>query len=509
MIGALPSISLWDRTSQVARFVPAVLVVGLAAGLAATGNKIMILPIGAVFGVCGVLILLSKPQSIFWGMLGTVMFNDHLALPLGGMNVRPYVGLACLGIGALAVLVPTGGYDALLSRAQRLAWMFIPLAALGLSKVASWYLVQEQPMGMPRSFPMKHMVFASLLYASAFVTALYIPGRRGLERGVCLWIWLSSIACVIGLIQIVASNALGMHWVHQRSVIFYGRPFSWFREPDVFGSVAGATTLLIVPFVLLKSQIMERRWLWAHLGINGLLLLLLFVRAAWLGSIVAGGLVAFGLLRLRKLDVLGPWIKAGVAGLLLLCLLMPILAPSFAHDISERVGSLAKPSEEGASKYRMQDLGAMMDEIKPKGPPDKAAIKLLFGRGDMSWSYWAPYLIGDLYDTNALRLLRNFGYVKPHPGFCMAVTYTFDNGVVGIALITLFFAILIGRVLVLVHLKCPHEDAALLLGPTAGVVVLLVCFQFSYDPITPFFWILIGLAVATVDAIAHPKENEQ
>ena len=503
----LPS-SPFDPVVDGIRFWIPVLLLGLCAGLVASGMKVALLPIGAVFGIIGALIFLHRPELIFWAISLTVLFNDHLGLPLGGMNLRPYVGLTALGIGALILLGRTGRVDSQLARSKRILWLFIPLFALIAGKLVSWYLISDSPMGMPKSYPLKHLVFASLLYTCAFTVAVYTPGRRGLERMLIAWLFLSSVAAIIGMIQILASNGLGMHWVHQRAVIFYGRPFSWFREPDVFGSVMGATTMMVLPLLLLRVPLQSRAWLWFHLACNGSMLMLLFVRAAWLGSIVAGGLLALCLLRLRKIETTFPYMKTAAAGVVGLAILLPIAAPQFVHELTERFASMAKPEEEGASAYRMQDLSAMWAEAKPNGRPfDKEMVITLFGHGDMTWSYWAPFLIGNKYDTTALRLLRNFGYVKPHPGFCMALTYFFDNGAVGIGLAGLFFLILFGKVVVRCHLHQKPDDAGLLLATALPVLVLIVCFQFSYDPITPFFWVLIGLSAAALDAVDHPKEN--
>lgn len=488
-------------------FLIAVIGFGLLAAAAAGGNKMAVLPIGALFGIAGALVLLDRPALIFWLMALTSLFNDQLGLPVGGMNVRPYVGLSLLGLGALALMTATRDGHYWQARALRIIPLVIPLIGLVLAKLVSWYLITEQPMGMPKSFPLKHLIFATLLVCTAFVVAVYLPGRRNLEKMVVIWIWLSSIAGVVGFIQLVASNTIGMHWVHQREVIFYGRPFSWFREPDVFGSVMGATTVMLLPLLVLRSRIMERKWLLVHLSINGTMLLLLFVRAAWLGSVVACAFFTLCLFRSKRFELTFPYMKAMAGGLIALILILPIAAPSFIEDISERFASMANPEEEGASAYRMQDLGAMMAEISPAGPADTRLVKLLFGHGDMTWSYWAPFKLGGLYDTNALNALRNHGIVMVHPGFCMVISYLFDNGLAGMLCALTFYIMLFGRVFVLIHRHVSDDDASLLLATALPVLLLLVCFQFSYDPISPFYWVLIGLALAAIDAVVHPEEN--
>ena len=44
--------------------------------------------------------------------------------------------------------------------------------------------------------------------------------------------------------------------------------------------------------------------------------------------------------------------------------------------------------------------------------------------------------------------------------------------------------------------KLNKHDKALLMATFLPQIVILICFQFSYDPITPFMWILTGIHIA-------------
>ena len=78
----------------------------------------------------------------------------------------------------------------------------------------------------------------------------------------------------------------------------------------------------------------------------------------------------------------------------------------------------------------------------------------------------------------------------------MALTFLFDNGVLGLGLISVFFLLMAWRYLHLLKADLSREYKALLMATFLPQCVILICFQFSYDPITPFMWILTAVHIA-------------
>ena len=120
----------------------------------------------------------------------------------------------------------------------------------------------------------------------------------------------------------------------------------------------------------------------------------------------------------------------------------------------------------------------------------------VFGHGDLSWSYWAPTLLREQYDRGAIELMEAGHAVLVHPGFNATLCVFFDNGLAGLVFYLGFWFILIRDYIRHYRHLTRDTDRALLLATLLPVLCVFVCFQFSNDPITPFFWCLIGLSLA-------------
>ena len=156
-----------------------------------------------------------------------------------------------------------------------------------------------------------------------------------------------------------------------------------------------------------------------------------------------------------------------------------------------RFTSIASPGKEEASAYRAMELNAMVAECFPNEKKDSIQ-RFLIGHGDFTWSYWAPKLCGDAYNQDA----KTSKEILIHPGYCMMLTFLFDNGIIGACLIAAFFLFMLLRYLKLLQSKLCERDKAILMLTLLPQCVILVCFQFSYDPITPFMWILVSIHIA-------------
>ncbi len=483
--------------SQESLYILAAICGGVAASFAAVSKSPVVLGM-CLFPVIllGFCFLVNKYTLVFWIIVLTSPFNDYLGLSLGGINVRPYNMLALFGIGCIFLFWGLKREPQLLSRAAKTLPLFIPLILLSISKIATVITLSEMPSGMGKVFSAKYSFFYILLYATCFIVVTFNKDRNSIKKAIKIWIHISNIIVFIAFMQIILSNVAGYHFVHHRDVIFFGRPYSVFREPDVLGSFLGATTVTLIPLLISKNYILPALYMRLSLAVHAVFLLILFVRAAWLGSMFALGLWIICMIATRRARPVFSFINklalSGIVGALLLL----ILVPSFSDTLFDRFNSLTKPKGESASEYRMRELTTMFEKSLPQGIGTKEFRVFAFGHGDFSWSYWAPQLLGENYDRSAVDQAKKTGKILVHAGFSMALTTFFDNGAVGIILMLIFFALLFYIFFKALRKADSEYDRSLLYATFLPVACVLICFQFSYDPITPFFWVLVALFVA-------------
>ncbi len=472
-----------------------VLAAAVAAHHAVLAGIMLLIPILVSAG----LLVLAHPEWIVWLTVISSTANDHLGLNVGGMNLRPYNVLALAGMGWFGLNRLIDSRVRALSIARRFFPLFLPLLAFAGAKVMSVVMMNEFPMGMTPAFSAKYVIFAVLLLATAYVTLFMIERRQMLENLIKGWIHMANGVWLVAIIQLLFSNLFHFHWVHHRDVIWFGRPYSVFREPDVLGSFAGATVLMVLPMLAWRSRLLPRRYLWLTLGLHSLLLLILFVRAAWIATLVGLVLWAASAARAANFKPVRNYLNRGLVLMLILIALLPVLAPGFTQTLVGRFSSLSKPMEEGASEYRMRELSAMVSQTMPDRLDLAAMERFLFGHGDFSWSYWAPALLGENYDRSAVEKMQAGHSVLIHPGFCMTLSIFFDNGAAGLFFFLLFVVLLFRnyfQTLDRLH-GASHEDLVLVIATFLPIICVLTCFQFSYDPISPFLWALVGLHLSS------------
>ena len=469
-------------------------IVAARAAIIRTPLSILFCMLPALIGIG--LFVVNNPILIYWILVISSPFNDHLGISMGGINIRPYSLLASAGVASVLIFFTMGIHNELVGRARRNFLIFIPLILFVISKLSTQIILGDLPSGMTKLFSAKYSVFYFLLFITCFVIATFAGSRGIIYKSIGWWIHITNIIIVIAVFQILLSNIADYHFVHHRDVIFFGRPYSVFREPDVLGSFVGATTLIIIPLIISHVYILPKWYLKLSLYLNSLMVVILFVRAAWLGVIVSLGVWLLCMLKSRKIRESFVFInKAALVGLTGLLLLL-ILVPSFSNKLLSRFSSLAKPQAEGASEYRLRELEVMFLKSMPKDLSSRQLRTFLFGHGDFAWSYWAPLLLGENYDRAAVEKAEKSGAVLIHAGFNMALTIFFDNGLVGFIVFLSFFILLGYLFLKVYYYSDSEEDKAVLLSLFLPIVCVLICFQFSYDPITPFFWVLIGLFIA-------------
>lgn len=457
-------------------------------------NKLAILPLG-LFLSAGVLNWFLQHQSfIFWGILFSTPFNDHLSLKLGPLNLRSYTFFIFVGLLSLLLKLYHKSVEVSLNIGKKILPIFFPLIALALSKILTVFLLDSYPVGMTKKFILKYVIIQLLLYQLAFVTAVSVITIERFYQAIKALLYMANLIFIIAILQLVLSNVAGFHYVHHRDVIFFGRPYSVFREPDVLASFVAAIFMMAIPLYHSKKDYgISKKFLLVTLGLHALLLLILLVRAAWLATMCAFGFFIACLLFLKYLGEAGKIVKKVLFILLGSTLLLIVFAPALAGKIAARFGSIVdtKGQQESAKAYRKLELIAMFEQTIGKGLKGEAVGSMFFGYGDFSWSYWAPLLLGKDYDQDAEKNAGSEG-VLIHPGFNFVLSILNDNGLIGIFLYLLFWYVLFKHFWN--KLKDPKViDKHLLLTAYLPIMVMILCFIFSYDPITPFLWMLVGL----------------
>jgi len=458
------------------------------------------LPVLAAAGV----FTLQRPYWILWLMVFTAPFKDQLGVQVGGLNVRAYNALALAGMIWLAWKLLLGSPVSALRVLFREGGVWIPLGLFLVGKVLTLFFIQNLPPGMTPAFSAKYILFYGTLFCTGLLTHVLIEKKETLHLFLKGWVYLSNAILVVAFLQILLSNLFHFHYVHHRDVIFFGRPFGVFREPDVLGSFVGATFLMLLPQVLFReTALLKARTLFLSLGAHGLFLVILFVRAAWVATIACLGILFLSAVRNGYLPRLMPYIRRSLlmgAGMLLLLL---ILAPGFADVLVGRFASLSKPSGESASEYRMRELSAMVEKTVQSD-----LQSFLFGHGDFAWTFWAPYLLGENFDRSAIEAMAAGGGYFVHAGFCMMLTVFFDNGILGAVLMSVFIWKLFDLFYRTLRLDRSPETMSLMWMTFLPVVCVLICFQFSFDPITPFFWVQVGLFLSAQHLIHEEVESD-
>lgn len=473
----------------------------LVASATVTRSKPLFLAIAVLCALPAGIIFFKHRALIFWALLITSLFNDHLSLPVGGMNIRPYSALSPFAVGALMLSMTFDKSHYVCRMAPTMLRRCLPLILLLISKCVTVLALSDYPPGMGRSFIIKYVVFSGLLFATSFVIATHASSRERLTKALQVWIHLGNIVAIVAFYQLVASNTIGAHYVHHRSIIWFGRPYSVFREPDVLGSFYASIIMIVIPLLVARYHLLPRRYLWATLGLHSLGITTLFVRASWVALVGCGAVWVLSLIKIRSLASAKQYFHKGMIGVALLVGLLVVLSPSFIATLSDRFLSLTKPKNEGASEYRMRELTAMVYKTSQVRNPET----LLLGHGDFSWSYWAPALLGENYDRTAVEAQAKTGKTLIHAGFCMPMTILFDNGFIGVVLFSIFLCVLTARYWRTLSIGS-KQDKALIMATFLPVLAILICFVFSYDPISPFLWVMIGLHLA---AVYHVEQSSK
>ena len=497
-------IALWIRYA-----IPGLAIVAvsfLVAQAAVTKDKFMLLPVMAIIGAAGGIFLLRNRRLFYWIIVVTSPMNDHLGIPLGGANLRPYNLLGMLGV-AYFLLIIMRDEEREMIRRIKYYWVSIGILSLfAVSKVITVSAMHDLPPGMTKFFSFKFVIFAIFLYVTFVVTLGFIENIDQALKTMKVWIHLSNGILALAFIQILLSNAAPatFHYVHHRDVIAIGRPYSCFREPDVLASFVGATFMNCLCFLTMKKTFMNRTYLLLTLGAHAFFLLILMVRAAWLATGAACGIFLIGLIRMGFFEHIKRYLNIAVlvGGLGITSLF--VLAPATAIKFFGRFASIVNTKSESSASYRSMELKYQ----KQHATMHDGITGYALGHGDFSWSYYAPIICGNEYDQDAAKNAKN-GKVLIHAGFYMLITITHDNGFLGLGLFLTFLLTLVVNYLKTTDFLVDNDHKLLVHASFLNIVEMLFCFQITYDPITPFLYVMIGIHLAVCFHLREVQAGRQ
>lgn len=455
----------------------------------------------------GLYLLVNEPVW-YWLLLLSAPLNDYLGVPLKFINLRLFILLSLIGYARFFWDLIQSDRGRSFNITRTYFWFFLLGLLIIFSKIMTIVTIEIFPPGMGRSFPLKYTIIASLLFALMVIFTVSIKTRSRLVLSFKVWIHLANVIALIAFLQILISNTTSLEYVWHRDISPIGRPYSVFREPDVLGSFSAAALMMLIPIWVSDLRgVFSRRYLWITFLIQSALILLAMVRASWIALLIALFLYVIAMAKTRHIEKIRNYFNVTVLTCLFGIMSLVILAPNAVAKIGDRIASLATPTEESASEYRMRELKQMVIHAWPFYGSRLDTSLLLFGHGDLSWSYWGPYLLGDAYDQDADKHASSSG-VLVHPGFSMPLTIWHDNGVVGLLLNFIFYTSLI--VFFYQSLKRTRNEIAqvFLMSTFFPIIVLLVCFIFSYDPISPFFFVQIGFFLSTLYHFYYKGDKE-
>lgn len=456
--------------------------------------RVALVPVG-VIGLCAFVAFAFLHENFFYySLLLSAPLNDLISIPVGPIRLRIYTICSLVALFNFLTIQGMGIAHPSRKILRAFFWFILIGIAFMASKVMTVVLMDFLPSPIAKGFALKHVLLALFLFLYAITLMGMLTNRIRLVQSLRYWIYLSNMIALYGLIQLVISNTTSWELVWHRDITPLGRPVSVFREPDVFGNFMGANLILLIPIAISRLRgIFSLPILYFSIGLHILLLLFSYVRAAWVAVALSCVFYMIALVITFQLKTLARVIVSFITIILLTTSFAVIAFPDHTEKLIERVSSLSDPTKESGSAYRINQLYAMVKHAWPVYGDRIDMSVMLFGNGEFTWSFWAPILIGAKdYDQELQNHVAEHG-VLVHPGFFMPLTIWHDNGLVGV-----FFALLLFGSLFVIYFtalsRTHNQITQVLLNSTfLPFFVTTVCFCFSYDPISPFYWAYIAL----------------
>lgn len=202
--------------------------------------------------------------------------------------------------------------------------------------------------------------------------------------------WLSG--CIVGIYGLVqywrGYTAVELLWISNLAATMKIAGTGRYRIMSTMGSAVDLGFYLSLAMVTLFTALLLRKsrlWLWAMLFIMGVLLVLTYVRAAWIAVFLGFiYIVTIFLYRIKQVRVIYP---IAVIVLLMLLSLLPFIADNIAalsNDLAfqERVGSLSNPFQDRSMIERFQKwkeiFAIILDNPLGVGVGMTGATRLIF-----------------------------------------------------------------------------------------------------------------------------------
>jgi len=385
-------------------------------------------------------------------------------------------GIILIGLGAWLIGLLLKGSTL---RSSRVEW--VVLAFLAWVVVTTVFSVHP-----PTAVFGKYRRFEGLIsfftYASVFFLTLQLADRptriRSLVRTLVL---ASGLVALYGLGQAVGIDPID--W--QRLPFEANRPFSTYGNPDLLGGYLMFPLLLSIGLALSEKDMRWRFAYWAIFVMNGLVLLMSFVRGAWIGGFV--GLVVFAIAASRaKVKLTGmdwSFIGAGAAGGVAVAA-ASLTVKSSVMNFYNRIVSIFQ-FDRGSALTRFQIWEAAVDAIAERPILGWGAdtFRLLFPRfKPAEYVAAAGYLsVADNVHNYPLQLATALGI----PG------------------VVLLYGLVIFALAVSARHAFARDTGAerlLVSGVWAAVVAYLVhlLFGLSVTGSTVFLWLCVGLLLSPV-----------
>lgn len=219
---------------------------------------------------------------------------------------------------------------------------------LGLSWVA---LGAAIGLGLAFSVTARGSLPYAVLWAISFLAAYLVMDalRSRIHLRLALWaIAISSIpVCLLGIWQAVSRVQTSPGWVD--SLYFpqlTTRVFSVFESPIILGQFL-AVTIPISVYLWLKSEGIQRMWLWAITSLSLLTLVLTYTRGSWLAALLATAIL------------ISWWSRRAMILFLVLLVVAPLALPEV---VVERFLTAFDP-EYGTNRYRMVIWSSVLEMI--------------------------------------------------------------------------------------------------------------------------------------------------
>lgn len=390
-------------------------------------------------------------------------------------------GLMLVGLGAWLVGLLLKGSTL---RSSRVEWVVLAF----LAWVVITTIFSAHP---PTAIFGKYRRFEGLIsfvtYASVFFVTLQLADRPSRIRSLVRTLVLASgVVALYGLGQAVGIDPID--W--QRLPFEANRPFATYGNPDLLGGYLMFPLLLSIGLALSEKDVRWRFAYWAIFVMNGLVLLMSFVRGAWIGGFV--GLVVFAIAASRaRIKLTGmdwSFIGAGAAGGVAVAA-ASLTVKSSVMNFYSRIVSIFQFNR-GSALTRFQIWEAAVDAIAERPILGWGAdtFRLLFPRfKPAEYVAAAGYLsVADNVHNYPLQVATALGI----PG--LALLYG----------LFIFALIVSARH---AFARGTGTDRLLVSGVWAAVVAYLVhlLFGLSVTGSTVFLWLCIGLLLSP---IAAPRE---